>query len=433
MSITGKFDVVVVGAGPAGSAAAYILAKAGFKVLVVERGRGAGSKELFGGKVYAQPLRDIWPDLDKSAPIHRWVTKERFSLVVGERVLTVEYSSPRPVGFTTYLPELAKWMADKAVEAGALLIDEVRVDEIVVKDGRVIGVRSGGDLVEADVVVDAEGVNRLLLEKLGLVERLDPKHIALGVKEVLRTGKGVIEEKLGLGKDEGMAWMVAGDITAGIPGGGFIYTMKDMISIGLVLHVGKAVEAAEKGLLREHVSLLLEKFRLHPYFKRIWGEADIMEYGGHLTIEGGLGLVPKKLAINGLVVVGDAAGLLLNTGYTVRGVDFAATSGRLAAEAIIEAFNNGGPSEENLRVYEDKLKSSFVWRELVRHRGIERVMSDPLFFTKLPRLLIGVMKRLYEADYEEPTILDAFIESTSEEDISLARLLFKLGSVVGKL
>lgn len=431
--VPSKFDVVVVGAGPAGSAAAYVLAKSGFKVLILERGRGAGSKELFGGKVYAPPLRDIWPELDKEAPIHRWVTRERISFVRGERVATIEYSLGKKVGFTTFLPELAKWMAKKATEAGALLVDEIRVDEIVARDGRVVGVRSGPDFIEADVVVDAEGVNRLLLEKLGLVDRLNPQYVALGVKEVLNVGKGAIEERFGLPKGEGMAWMVAGDITAGIPGGGFIYTMKDAVSIGLVLHIGKAAEKAEAGMINKHVSRILEEFRLHPYFKQFWRDADIMEYGAHMTIEGGLRMAPKQLYAPGLVIVGDAAGLLLNTGYTVRGVDFAAASGKIAAEAIIEAFNRGGPTGENLKLYEDRLKESFVWRELVRHRGIAKVMEDEFYFTKAVGVLIRMLQKLYEAEYEEPTLIDALLESLAEEDITLTRLIMKVGSVVGKL
>ncbi len=428
-----KYDIIVVGAGPAGSAAAYVLAKNGFKVLVLERGRTVGSKEVFGGKVYAPPLRDVWPELDKEAPIHRWVTKERLSFVAGDRVATIEYSTPDTVGFTTFLPELASWMASKAEEAGALVIDEIRVDEIIVDDGNVVGVRSGVDKIYADVVVDAEGVNRLLLERLGIVDRLNPKYVALGVKEVLKVPKNEIEERLQLGKNEGLAWLVAGDITMGIPGGGFIYTMKEAISIGLVLHVGKAMEKAEAGEINKHISQILESFRLHPYFKKIWKDADIMEYGAHMTIEGGLRLVPKKLYAPGLVIVGDAAGLLLNTGYTVRGVDFAVTSGKLAAEAIIQAFNNGGPTEENLRIYEEKLKASFVWRELVRHRGIEKIMEDEFYFQKMTKILVSTLRRLYEADYEEPTLLEAVLESLREEDVKLSTLLLKLGSVVGKI
>jgi len=431
--IPSKFDVIVVGAGPAGSSAAYLLAKAGYKVLIVERGRGAGSKELYGGKIYAAPLREVWPGLDKEAPIHRWVNRERISFVHGDRVATIEFKLGRSVAFTTYLTEMAKWMAGKAVEAGAILVDEVRVDEIVVEGGRVVGVRSGPDTVYADVVVDAEGVNRVLLEKLGLAEKIRPDQVALGIKEVINVGKKSIEEKLQLADKEGMAWFLVGDVTQGLPGGGFIYTMKDTIALGLVVHVGKAYEAAKRGELEGTLPMMLEKIRVHPFFSRIWGDADVLEYGAHMTIEGGLRFMPKKLYTDGLVVVGDAAGLLLNTGYTIRGVDYAVYSGKLAAEAIIEAFNNGGPTAENLAVYEHKLKQSFIYRELVRHSGIVKVMEDPLFFTKLPAIVNSIFSKLYEADYEEPTLLEAMLESFQEEGVSLTRFLLKMLQVVSKL
>jgi len=131
--------------------------------------------------------------------------------------------------------------------------------------------------------------------------------------------------------------------------------------------------------------------------------------------------------------VGDAAGLLLNTGYTVRGVDFAVYSGKLAAETIIEAHDRGGPTKENMARYEDKIRSSFMFRELVKHKGIEKVMKDPMFFVALPALVNRVFSKLYEADYEEPTLLEAFQESLQEEDLSLARFALKMLSVVSRL
>jgi len=434
LGLPSKFDVVVVGAGPAGCSAAYLLAKAGFRVLVVERGRSAGSKELWGGKAYAQPIREVWPELDREAPIHRWVTRERFSFTWGERVLTIEYKLGRSVAFTSYLPELVSWMARKAESAGALLIEDVRVDEIIVEDGRVVGVRSGSDIVKAGVVVDAEGVNRMLLEKLGLAEKLSAESgVALGVKETLSLDPRLIEERFNLDKGEGLAWLVAGDITRGLPGGGFIYTMRDSISIGLVLPIGPAARAAEEGTLKEHVSELVESFRLHPYFSRFWKEADVIEYGGRMTIEGGLRLMPRKLYMAGLLVVGDAAGLLVNTGYTIRGVDTAVYSGKLAAEAIIEAHSKGGFTEENLKAYEEKLRKSYVYRELRSHRGIEDVMGDPFFFTKIPQLLVNAAGKLFEADYEEPTLLGSVIEASRDAGVSLAKLLLKLAGVVRRL
>ena len=235
-----------------------------------------------------------------------------------------------------------------------------------------------------------------------------------------------IESSFGLGKGEGLAWLVLGDVTRGLPGGGFIYTMRDTVSVGIVLRVASAAEAAERGLLREHVYKMVEAFRLHPYFSRFWGDADVAEYGARLAVEGGLGYMPKSLVADGLVVVGDAAGLLLNTGYTIRGVDFAVASGKMAAEAITRALELGDTSAEALREYEVRLKSSFVYKELVRHKAIEDVMSDPWFFSKLPAILVDALSQMFEADYEEPTPLEALAEAGRRHRAPLLLLLAKM-------
>ncbi len=429
MTETYKFDVVVVGAGPAGCSVAYLLAKAGLKVLLVERGAEAGSKMLWGGKAYAQPIREVWPELDKEAPIHRWVSKERFSIVWGERVLTLEYSLGRRVAFTTYLTELVAWMVKKAEEAGALFIDKTRIDEIVVKDNKVIGVRSGSDIVEADVVVDAEGVNRILLEKLGLAPKLSPEQVGIGVKEVLKIDPKILEERMGLSNDEGLSWLVVGDITRGIPGGGFIYTMRDTISIGLVLNVSSAIKAVEENRLDIHISELLENLRTHPHFYKYWAEAEIIEYGGRLVLEAGPKAMPKKLYYPGLLIVGDAAGFLVNAGYTFRGVDTAVYSGKLAAEVILEAFNKTRFDEEVLKSYEDKIRRSYIYTELLNHKYISNIMRDSFFFSEIPKLTIESVRRILEADYEEPKILDSVRETLKSNRISLFKLLLKLARV----
>ncbi|MEM4007390.1 MAG: FAD-dependent oxidoreductase, partial [Nitrososphaerota archaeon] len=183
LNIVGKFDVVVVGAGPAGSSAAYTLSKNGFKVVVIERGRTVGSKNLYGGRVYSKPLEEIYPEFKREAPIERWVKRERFSMMVGGELLTLEYYSRNSTSFTAYLSRLAGWMAQKAEEAGAIIVTDVRVDDLYTEDGIVKGIVSGGDALKADVVVDAEGVNRLILERHGLVPKLLPRQVALGVKE----------------------------------------------------------------------------------------------------------------------------------------------------------------------------------------------------------------------------------------------------------
>jgi len=421
LSVKTKWDIVVVGAGPAGSAAAYTLAKAGFDVLVLERGRQPGYKELFGGRIYAEPLREIFGDELNKAPIHRWVKRERVSLVSGERIVSIDYQSTESTSFTAYLTQFAKWMASKAEEAGARVVEEITVDRIVYEDRRVRGVESGPDRVYADVVIDAEGVNRLLLERLGLVEKLKPSQVALGVKEIIKLGEDKVNERFGLSKGEGMAWLLMGEVTDYIPGGAFIYTNKDTVSIGVVVHLEHAMN-----MIKEHVHVLAEKLRLHPLLRKYWADGDVMEYGGHLTPEAGLSMVPKKLALPGLLITGDAAGLLLNIGYTIRGVDYAAYSGYLAAKAVVEAHRLGGFTGENLGVYEEMLRESFVYRDLSTKNGMGLLFRYPEMFRVLPSLAVGVAKNMFELGKETPSVMEAFMNAAGEAGVNSLGELLKL-------
>jgi len=420
LDVKNKWDIIIVGAGPAGSAAGYTLAKKGFDVLILERGRQPGYKELFGGRVYAEPLREIYGNDLEKAPIHRWVKREKLSFVDGNKLLSIEYQSDTSTSFTTYLPQLARWMADKASEAGALVVEEVTVDRILYKDGKVIGVGSGSDEVYADLVIDAEGVNRLLLEGLGLVEKLKPEQVAVGAKETIKLGENKINERFGLDKGEGMAWLLMGGITDYIPGGAFIYTNKDSVSIGLVLHLGHAINE-----VKDHISQMVEKLRLHPQLRNLWIDGDIMEYGGHLTPEAGPAMMPKKLALNGFLITGDAGGLLLNVGYTIRGVDFAAYTGYLAAKATMEAHDNGGFTEQNLKAYERMLKNSFVYKDLTRLTGMQDLYNDPEMFKALPKLAVNTAANVFEIGLETPGVWNSFNKARKEARLGLLSLAWK--------
>ena len=80
----------------------------------------------------------------------------------------------------------------------------------------------------------ADGVNSLLAQKIGMKKELEPHQVAVGAKEVIRLGEEVINQRFGIGSEEGVAWLSCGDPTMGGFGGGLVYTNKDTVSVGIV-------------------------------------------------------------------------------------------------------------------------------------------------------------------------------------------------------
>ena len=202
-----KFDVIVVGAGLAGNTAAYLMAKAGLEVLVIERGETIGCKNVTGGRMYSHSIEKIFPDFAKEAPIERKITKERISFVTGDSATTVEYAADKlgEQGKATYSicrGHFDPWLAGKAEEAGAMYVTGIRVDEVLVRDGKVCGVVAGGEEMEADVVLLADGVNSLLAQQLGMKKELAPSQVAVGVKEIIRLGEEKINDRFGAASSE---------------------------------------------------------------------------------------------------------------------------------------------------------------------------------------------------------------------------------------
>ncbi len=416
--VPAKFDVIVIGAGPAGTSSAYYLASKGFKVAVLERGRSPGSKNVFGGRVYVAPLKEIYPDFEKSAPIHRWVTRERVSFVHGNELVSLDYEGNDRKSFTTYLSQLTAWMALKAESAGAYIINDITITGLLKEGNRVTGVKAGSESVKADVVIDAEGVNRLVLEGAGIVQPLKPSNVALGVKEVIKVNPEVLTNEFGLGEGEGMAWSLLGDVTAGLPGGGFIYTNKDSVSIGLVMLLDSAISGAN-----EEVYKYVERLKSHPKLSKYFKDSRIMEYSAHLIPEDTMSLMPPQLAYDGLLIAGDAAGFLLNLGYTYRGVDFAAYSGYLAGKAVEQAHGLGSMSAGNLSAYTKLLEQSFIMKNLKRFSGVNRLMRNRRLFTAYPAMMASLMKHIYSLDYESQKMFTNILSSAKENGMGTFTLI----------
>ncbi|MFX0208876.1 MAG: FAD-dependent oxidoreductase, partial [Candidatus Hodarchaeota archaeon] len=316
-----RYDVVVIGAGPAGSSAALVLARSGLSVLLVERGKAVGSKNVFGGRIYSYPLFDLIADWKKDCPIERFITKDILSFMTGNQSLTVQYDSPHLVhgksaSFTAFRPNFDNWLARKAENAGTTLITGIKVDDLWLEDGWTKGIIAGNDKVGADVVIAADGVVSKFSQKVGLRSEMIPEMVSVGVKETIELPATTIQERFNLEEGEGAACVFVGQPSGGLGGGGFLYTNKNSVSLGIV------VSSNDLSLQKIEIHALQEGFKRHPMLSRLLKGGKILEYSSHMIPELGVKTIEKAYS-DGFLVAGDAAGFLINNGYSFRGIDLA--------------------------------------------------------------------------------------------------------------
>jgi electron transfer flavoprotein-quinone oxidoreductase len=359
------FEVIIIGAGIAGCVAAYQLARQGRSVLLIERGETPGSKNLSGGVLYSRGIEQVFPEFLAEAPVERRITRNYINFLNTDSSVAIDYRDARladPVNAVTVLrSKLDAWLGEKCEEAGAIIMPGVRVDRVLTEDGpdgkRVVGVRAGDDELRALAVVAADGVNSFIAQEAGLREKDPPHHLAVGVKSVVALPRKTIEERFNLTGDDGAAIAAVGDCTEGVAGGGFLYTNIDSLSVGIVVRLDDLT--AKKKVVTDIFDHFLEHRFIAPYLEG----GELLEYGCHLVAEGGLDMV-GQIVMNGMVVVGDAAGLTLNTGLTVRGMDLAVGSAVAAAEAIGDALDRKDTSKASLAGYRDKLFASSVGQDM---------------------------------------------------------------------
>ena len=389
-----KVEVVVVGAGLAGLATATILAEAGVEVLVVERGDYPGSKNVTGGRLYLEPVRPYLADIWDDAPFERRVSKERLTMMAAESSITVELNSerfrqPPYPSYTLLHSTFDRWFADRATERGALVIPGYKVDDLLIEEGQVVGIVSAGDEIRADVVVAADGVLSFMAERAGLREPFAAKDLAVSAKEVIELPAQTIEDRFGLEEGEGAAQLFFGSLTQGMFGGGFLYTNSDSLSLGLVIAIHDLMEKLPPVSPHD----LLEAFKARPEIRPLISGGNTVEYSAHIIPEGGFRALPR-LVTDGMVVVGDAAGLALNMGVTVRGLDFALASGVMAARALLRAREQGDFSTSSLTHYEHLLRDSFVWQDLQTFQHMPDFLANPRLFEFYPSVACELLEQI---------------------------------------
>jgi electron transfer flavoprotein-quinone oxidoreductase len=393
-----KFDVVVVGAGLAGTAAAYTAAKAGAQVLMVERGTAAGTKSVSGGLLYTHVLSQMFPQFwdEQPCPVERAIDRNVLSFLTPTQATSIEhfdpsFSQPPYNSWSVLRSRLDSWLAAKAEGAGALPIYGVRVDELVREKGRIVGIRQEGDEIRADVVIQAEGVNSTTSQAAGLVPEVKARCVGIGVKQVIGLPPGEVERRFQLRGTAGTQYTTVG-FPSGVVGGGFVYTNRDSLSVGLILELESV--ATTKTPMYE----VLESFKQHPFVERLIQGGSLLEYSACYIGEGGETARPTPSG-DGYLLAGSAAGLFLNTGFTLRGMDFALESGRLAGEVAAEAVRQKNSSAGFLSRYQNALAQSFALRELQRFpRYPEFFERSRGLYRAYPKILNQLLHQAYSVD-----------------------------------
>jgi electron-transferring-flavoprotein dehydrogenase len=390
--------VLIVGAGPAGLACAIRLGQlleeqpdvaerlGEVPVAVLEKGKQPGSHLLSGAVVNPRALQRLFKGRKRldELPFAGRVDHESVYFLTRSRAQRI----PTPPtmknhgNYVASLSELGRWLADEAEAAGATILPETAAHRLLLEGARVVGVRTGdrgrgrdgsplpnfepGSDIRARATVLAEGtlghLTQAALDRFGLGGD-NPQVWALGVKEVWRVAKPldrVIHT---------MGWPLRNSAQLREFGGSFIYPHgEDLVSLGLVVGLDY-----RDGELSVHD--LLQELKTHPLIRRLLEGGERLEWGAKTIPEGGFLSLPRRLHAPGLVITGDAAGLV--NVPALKGIHYAIESGRLAAEAVFDALKPGTTAwtPGALAGYDRALQSSFVWSDLQRVRNMRQAFG----------------------------------------------------------
>jgi electron-transferring-flavoprotein dehydrogenase len=393
-----EVGVAIVGGGPAGLACANKLMqlledepelteKLGeVPVAVIEKGKVAGAHLLSGANMKPSAMEELFPDLDKSEwPVFQEVTKDAVYFLTSKMAVPLK---PMPPNFrnhgnyVTSVSKLGRFLAEKAEEAGVYILSETSATKLLVEDRIVKGIRSGdrgrgregeelgnfepGSDVVAKATVLAEGtLGHLTYAAYDYFDLhgADPQAWELGVKEVWEVPKPLDRVIHTLG------WPLRWSAKHKEAGGSFIYPMgEDKLCLGLVVGLDYT-----DATLSVHDAL--QQFKTHPFIKKLLEGGKRVAWGAKTIPSGGYWAMPKRLSTPGMVVAGDAAGMVNIA--ELKGVHYAMHAGMYAAEAIVEALKQ---DSVNFEAYDEKVRNSAIEKDLYRTRNMRQPLSKGLIF-----------------------------------------------------
>ena len=405
-------DVLFVGAGPASLAGACHLArllerhnsnaasKIELSIAVLEKGAEIGAHGLSGAVVDPRGFQELFPEKASEVPYEAEIHREHLWWMTEKKVREFPVLPPalhNEGKYVASLGKLVKWMAKEAEALGVDVFCEFPGREILLEEGRVVGVRTGdrgvgkegqrkanfepGVDVRAQVTVLGEGPRGTLAKqldsRLGLSEGKNPQVYGLGIKEVWELPTGRFEP--------GEIWHTMGwPLWPDLFGGGFVYGMRDqLLIVGLVVGLDY-----ENPWTDPHLEF--QRMKTHPEMRKLLEGGKMAYYGAKAIPEGGYWAMPR-LGGPGFCLVGDSGGFL--NGERLKGIHLAVKSGMLAAEAIFAAAVAGRPLADAGDDYPNRFEASWARTELYRsrnfHQGFERGGFDGVVNAALGSLTGG--------------------------------------------
>ena len=406
-----EYDVIVVGAGPAGAAAALTLARKGVDVLMLEKARVPGERNMTGGVIYGDfpgewGLISLVPNFEEAAPLERRIvshevvalgapdyqkgtsryyrlSKDSLAARLGFFPMTFETGHD----YSVLRRPFDRWFADLAVEAGAMLSTETTAVGLLKEGETVVGVRTPQEELRADLVIDASGVTSTLVGEAGLRERLTPRQLYHGIKRIYRLAPGTFEKRFRVKPGEGRAVFFMGEFMCEIGGGAFVYTNRDTLSVGLVVSLDSLIRRTTEHFDQVGKLLdVLDGFEEHPMVAEFLDGGQPLEYSAP-NIPKGYKAILKRPYADGFLAAGDALGSFVKLGPMIDGMRRAVTSGMMAASAYLSAASSNSFKAKNLSRYRDLLTPVY---EDVNRSGRDSFLSESAFtYHTLPKILFS--------------------------------------------
>jgi electron transfer flavoprotein-quinone oxidoreductase len=301
-----------------------------------------------------------------------------------------ELRAEKPQSYSVLRSKFDRCFSERVEERGGMILAKTLVTDMVRENGKIAGVIAGGDELHADVVIACDGALSLIPEKAGLRAPGRAHDNAVGVKELIQLDPAVINDRFNVADGEGAAHLFVGDVTKGLFGGGFLYTNRDSVSLGLVVSIEDMAKEEAAG----DIPALFEAFKARPEIELLIRGGKTVEYGAHVIPEGGYRSL-SPLVGDGILVAGDSAGFALNLGFTVRGMEYAMASGYFAAKAVIQAKSAGRFDAPTLSIYQKLLEESLVLKDFRTFQETPRVLSNPHLFGHYPELAGNLLRDLY--------------------------------------